>query len=218
MFLQRLHHSREDDILRHLKQLLTVVMVTIASGCVTLPTGPSVNVLPAPGKPFGQFQLEDATCRTWAEHSIGISPQELQNQSVVSGAAIGTVVGAGAGALLGAASGHAGAGAAIGAGSGLLVGSAVGSDSGRLYGQEAQRRYDNTYVQCMVANGNQVALQQRRRRRVMVVAPPLPPGYYYAPQGTAYQPYPPPGQGYYAPPAPASPGYPPPGTPPPPGQ
>ncbi|MDR3430811.1 MAG: glycine zipper family protein, partial [Rouxiella aceris] len=69
-------------------------------------------MLPAQGKPFTQFQAEDANCRKWAEQSIGISPQEAQNQSTVSGAAIGTLGGAGVGALLGSASGHAGAGAA----------------------------------------------------------------------------------------------------------
>jgi hypothetical protein len=217
LILHRLNPNREDDILRHLQRFLAVVMVAMASGCVTLPTGPSVTVLPAPGKPFSQFQAEDATCRKWAEQSIGISPQEVQNQSVMSGAAVGTVVGAGVGALLGAASGHAGAGAAIGAGSGLLVGSAVGSDSGRVYGQEAQRRYDNTYMQCMAAYDNQVAVQERRRRRVLVVPPPPPAGYYYAPPVPVYQPsYAPPG--YYPPTVPVSPGYPPPGTPPPPGQ
>jgi outer membrane lipoprotein SlyB len=202
--------------LKYSQRFIYLCLVAIASGCATLPAGPSVNVLPPPGKPFNQFQAEDATCRKWAEQAIGLSPRDVQNQNLLSGAAIGTVVGAGAGALLGAASGHAGAGAALGAGSGLLVGSAIGSDSGRMYGQEAQRRYDNTYVQCMVANGNQVAVRELRRRRVLVVPPPLPPGYYYAPSGSAYQPpVMPSGPEYNIPPAPTSPAYPPPGTPPP---
>lgn len=127
-----------------------------AGGCATLPAGPSVTVMPTPGKPFDQFMREDAECREWAARSIGMSSQEAANQSTVSGATVGTVLGAGAGALLGAASGHPGAGAAIGAGSGLLLGTAVGSSQGQLYGEEAQRRYDNTYLQCMYAKGNQV--------------------------------------------------------------
>jgi len=148
-------------------------MLLVFSGCATLPTGPSVNVMPAPGKPFDQFMAEDATCRRWAERQIGMSPQETSNQSAVSGAAVGTVLGAGAGALLGAASGHPGAGAAIGAGSGLLFGTAAGASSGQAYGYEAQRRYDNTYVQCMYSKGNQVP--GTVRRPVRRYAPP--PGY-----------------------------------------
>jgi hypothetical protein len=184
------------------QQFLCVVIVATVSGCVTLPTGPSVNVLPAPGKPFSQFQVEDANCRRWAEQAIGISPQEVQNQNVVSGAAVGALAGAGVGALLGAASGHSGAGAAIGAGSGLLMGSTVGSDSGQVYGAQAQRRYDNAYVQCMYANGNQVPGVVRERRRRVIVMPPPPP---------EYDPSSAPANDYSSP----DPSYPPPGTPPP---
>jgi len=101
----------------------------------------------------------------------------------VNGAAIGTVLGAGIGALLGAASGNAGAGAAIGAGGGLLAGTATGADSGQVYGQQAQRRYDNTYLQCMYASGNQIPGTVRRsyRQRSIPAQPPTPPDYVDAP-------------------------------------
>jgi hypothetical protein len=145
-------------------------------GCATMPTGPSVNVLPAPGKPFDQFMAEDAVCRQWAERQVGMNAQDTANQNTVTGAAVGTVIGAGAGALLGAATGHPAAGAAIGAGSGLLVGTASGASSGEVYGSEAQRRYDNTYVQCMYSKGNQVPGVVRRPAR-RYYAPPPPPGY-----------------------------------------
>jgi hypothetical protein len=146
------------------------------SGCATLPTGPSVMVLPAPGKPFEVFQAEDASCRRWAEQQVGMRPQDNYNQNAVSGAAVGTVLGAGVGALLGAASGNAGAGAAIGAGSGLLLGTASGSDSGQVYGQQAQRRYDNSYLQCMYASGNQIPGSSRRvyRQPRRTASPPPP--------------------------------------------
>lgn len=154
------------------------------SGCATLPTGPSVMVLPPQGKPFAQFQTEDAQCRQWARQSIGMSPQEAANQNTLTGAAVGTAIGAGLGAAIGAASGHAGTGAAIGAGSGLLIGTASGADSGRVYGWEAQRRYDIAYQQCMYAQGNIIpstmySAPARRVRRAY--PPPPPPGYYYAP-------------------------------------
>jgi hypothetical protein len=160
-----------------LKSALLLVPL-IFSGCATLPTGPSVNVLPAPGKPFDQFMAEDATCRQYAERQIGMSPQETANQNAVTGAGVGTVIGAGAGALLGAASGHPGAGAAIGAGTGLLFGTAAGASSGQVYGGEAQRRYDNTYLQCMYSKGNQVPSAVRRPVRRYYAAPP---DLYYAP-------------------------------------
>jgi uncharacterized protein YcfJ len=138
-------------------------------------------VLPAPGKPFEVFQSEDAACRRWAQQQIGMSVQDNYNQNQVSGAAVGTLVGAGVGALLGAASGHAGAGAAIGAGSGLLVGTATGANAGQLYGQEAQRRYDNSYLQCMYASDNQIPGRTIIRSYPQRTPPSIPPDYIDAP-------------------------------------
>jgi len=163
------------------KILCFIVLLTLA-GCATVPTGPSVLVLPAPGKPFEVFQVDDITCRQWAERQIGISPQEAMSQSTASGAVVGTMVGAGIGAALGAAAGNTGAGAAIGAGSGLLVGTSSGASAGQYYGYEAQRRYDNAYLQCMFAKGNQIPGAGQRTRRVRRTAPPPPPGYESSPQ------------------------------------
>jgi hypothetical protein len=126
------------------------------SGCATVPTGPSVTVLPAPGKPFDVFRTEDATCRQWAQQQLGISPQQAYESNVATGAVAGTAIGAGLGAAVGSASGHAGEGALIGAAGGLLVGTSAGANAGQASGREAQRRYDNAYVQCMYSYGNQV--------------------------------------------------------------
>ena len=82
------------------------LMLLALSGCATLPTGPSVMVLPAPGKPFEVFQSEDAACRRYAEQRVGMAPQDNYNQNAVSGAAVGTVLGAGVGALLALIVGH----------------------------------------------------------------------------------------------------------------
>ncbi len=102
----------------------------ILGGCATVPTGPSVAIFPAPGKPFEQFQADDAICRQWASERIGISPQETANSNTVTGAAAGTAIGAGLGAAIGAAGGHVGTGAAIGAGTGLIFGTLAGADRG----------------------------------------------------------------------------------------
>jgi hypothetical protein len=138
--------------------------------------GPSVRVLPGDGKPFEQFQTDDGLCRQWAGQQIGISPQETVNRNATTGAAVGTMLGAGVGALFGAAAGDPAAGAAIGAGSGLLLGTASGADAGNAYGWEAQRRYDNAYVQCMYAKGNLVPGVSRTMSYSRRYAPPSP--YY----------------------------------------
>ena len=171
---------------------IPVLCAILMAGCVTLPTGPSVSVFPAPGKPYDLFLSEDSTCRQAAERQIGIQPQQIADQNTARGAVVGTAIGAGVGAALGAASGNSGAGAAIGAASGLLVGSSSGSDEGRYEAREAQWRYDTAYLQCMYSHGNQVYNPgQRYYRQPPVIVRPYSPGYGYAPPD--YRPiYPPP--------------------------
>ena len=159
---------------------LLLVLLTLG-GCATLPTGPSVLVLPPPDKPFEQFQADDAICRQWAAQQIGMSPQETVNQNTATGAVVGTAIGAGLGAAIGAASGNAGAGAAIGAGTGLLFGTASGANAGQVYGYEAQRRYDISYQQCMYAKGNQIPGTVTRTRTIRRAPPPPPPPGYGSP-------------------------------------
>jgi hypothetical protein len=74
-----------------------------------------------------------------------------------------------------------GAGAAIGAGTGLLLGSAAGSSyaAGSYYA--VQRRYDNAYVQCMYAKGNQVPRYRRPGRSAPRRSYDLPPPAAYPP-------------------------------------
>lgn len=152
-----------------------LLMFLVVGGCATVPTGPSVMVLPAPGKPFEVFQAEDANCRRWASQQIGMTPQEIVNQNTATGAVVGTVVGAGLGAAIGAVSGNPGMGAAVGAGSGLLGGTVAGANAGQVYGWEAQRRYDIAYEQCMYANGNQIPSAEQRNQRYYRTPPPPPP-------------------------------------------
>lgn len=181
---------------------IAVLCVILMAGCVTLPTGPSVRVFPAPGKPYDLFMSEDLTCRQAAERQIGILPQQVADQNTARGAAVGTAIGAGVGAAIGAASGNAGAGAAIGAAGGLLVGSTSGADAGRYEAREAQWRYDTVYLQCMYSHGNQVYNPRPRYyRRRAVIVPPSSQEYEYEPPD--YRPlYPPPNT---PPPAPSVP-------------
>lgn len=164
------------------------LLVLLLGGCATVPTGPSVMVMPPPGKPFEEFQADDAVCRQWAAQQIGQTPQEAANKSTATGAAAGTLIGAGLGAAIGSASGHWGEGAAIGAGSGLLVGTATGANAGQVSGQEAQRRYDIAYSQCMYARGNQVpGMSGTQYRRVRRPPPPPPPPPDLGPEPPMYQ-------------------------------
>ncbi len=139
----------------------TPTLVTLAlafTACATIPAGPSVMVLPGSQKSFETFQAEDEICRSWADHSIGVSPAHAAGERTVAGAAVGTAMGAAAGAAIGAASGAAGPGAAIGAGAGLLMGTAGGASQGERTGMSLQRRYDTAYMQCMYAKGNQIPM------------------------------------------------------------
>ena len=97
--------------------VLLLPLIGLLSACATVPTGPSVMVLPAVGKPFDQFQVDDMLCRQYAQTQTGVPPGEAGTQSTVNTAVLGMLLGAGAGAAIGAAAGDAGLGAAVGAGS-----------------------------------------------------------------------------------------------------
>jgi hypothetical protein len=144
-------------------------------GCAPrAPAGPTVMALPAKGEAFARFERHDATCRQYATTQTGgVSPGRGAASSGVGSAVIGTGVGAAAGALLGSVSGHAGAGAAIGAGSGLLAGSLLGGARGRRSAESVQSRYNMSYTQCMIANGEDI------------IPPTPPPTVYVAPYPSA---------------------------------
>lgn len=125
--------------------------------------------MPAPGKPFDQFRADDAVCREFARQQLGVNPNEVAQQQVVTGAAAGAALGAATGALMG--HGHEGA-AGSGAGAGLIVGSAAGAGAASQSRLILQRRYDIAYEQCMYAKGNQVPGFAPPR---YAAPPPLPP-------------------------------------------
>ena len=158
--------------------LLALFTVVALSGCATLPTGPTVTVIPSPGKPFEVFMADEGVCREWAQQQIGgASPSQTANENLAAGAVVGTMVGAGLGALIGAATGNAGAGAAIGAGAGLLGGTSIGGNAAMASEVQLQRRYDLAYQQCMYAKGNQIPGAVRRPTRGYGTPPPPPPNY-----------------------------------------
>jgi outer membrane lipoprotein SlyB len=142
--------------------------------------------LPGTGKSFEQFRSDDAECRQYAQYQIGgASADQAAIDSGVRSAAVGTVVGALAGAAMG---GHQGAG--VGAGTGLLFGSIAGSGAAQNSEHMTQRSYDNAYIQCMYAKGEQVptsgVISRRRVQSIERISPeaaypPPPPLDYAAP-------------------------------------
>lgn len=156
----------------------------LLAGCVTLPMGPGVMVLPGDGKDFEQFKYDDAVCREWASQQTGITTNKAATDAALSGAAVGTAVGAAGGAAVGAAAGSPATGAAVGSGVGLLTGTAVGADRAADAQWLVQRRYDVAYMQCMYAEGHEIPMprgyQQPLTSQDSAAArrniPPPPPG------------------------------------------
>lgn len=165
------------------------ILTTVSlGGCATIPSGPSILVLPGSGKTFDQFQADNVVCRQFAEAQVGgTGASAALEKSQVKSAAAGALVG---GALGAAAAG--GRGAGIGAASGLAFGSLVGSEAGSSSSSEFQRRYDNAYAQCMYAKGNQIPVAGQRPTTMRSYPPPPSdtPRYYGTPPPDAAVPPP----------------------------
>jgi hypothetical protein len=137
----------------------TLVLLPLALGlgaCATVPSGPSVMVLPGSTKTFEEFQMDDAVCRQWAQQQTGTTAGKASSNTTATGAVVGTAVGAAAGAAIGAAAGNPGTGAAIGAGTGLVGGTAIGAGQGYGAYHSVQQRYNMAFMQCHYAKGNQI--------------------------------------------------------------
>lgn len=150
----------------------------LLGGCVSMPSGPSVMVLPGSEKNFDQFRADDMECRQFASSQVGGStPDSAAESSGLKSAAVGAAVGAAAGAIIG---GH--RSAAAGAGTGLIIGGAAGAGAASGSQRTLQQRYDIGYTQCMYAKGHKIpsaARYENTRRPVSSYTqspPPPPPG------------------------------------------
>ncbi len=161
------------------RSIFAVSFLGVLAGCVTVPNGPSIAVMPAPGKPFDLFVSEDKECRQFAQQSIGgATAQQAANNSAVESIAVGTALGAVAGAAMGGGGQN---GAGTGAAIGMLGGAAMGSEASQYSGREAQRRYDIAYEQCMYAKGNQLPQSAAYQPRAIYSQPPAPGQSYNSP-------------------------------------
>lgn len=152
-----------------------LIAALLLAGCTTIPTGPSMLVLPGTGRSFDDFRADEMLCRQFAQDQVsGVTANQAAVDSGVKSATVGALVGAAAGAAIGG-----GRGAGVGAGAGLLLGSAAGAESANVSGYAAQRRYDNGYIQCMYARGHRVPVSGNYtpEKPRPVYYPPPPPGY-----------------------------------------
>lgn len=169
------------------KKAICLALALSLAGCASMPSGPNVRVMPAPGKPFDQFQAENQICKDFAQQQLGKDPNDLSQQQLLGGALAGAALGAAAGAILGQGSGSA---VATGAGLGGVLGSAVGGSSGGDSRMTMQHRYDIAYQQCMYSKGNQVP--GYTAPSYTPPPPPTTPPATTAPAPSSYYPPPPP--------------------------
>lgn len=158
-----------------------VCLVALAGCAAPVAQGPRVAVMPPHGKPLEVFSAEDQTCRSYVEQTAGA---QSDGSTVAASAVIGTVIGAAVGAAVGGRHDH----TANGAAAGLVMGTAVGLNHSAVAAEEAQRRYDIAYEQCMSTKNNMPG------RTVYRVPVPSPAVVAAAPYSMA-APYPPPPPG-----------------------
>jgi hypothetical protein len=160
---------------KNVRALIAGLTVTaVLSSCAAPPIGPTVQVMPTPGKPFDLFVQEENGCKAYAQSQIA-GAVEQANNSAVGAAVLTTALGAASGALVGG-----GYGARVGTAGGAVAGADIAAGSSAAAQGTIQQRYDGAYSQCMYSKGNQV------------------PGYEPAPPPAV----PAPGPANYAPPAP----------------
>jgi hypothetical protein len=161
------------------KTLWALLPVLLLGACASpMPPGPHVTVMPAPGKPFEQFRMEDQECRNYAQSSIGTEPAKASNETVAQSAVVGGLIGA----AIGSAMGGRHDGTAMGASMGVLAGTSAGASQSSRTAYDLQRRYDVAYSQCMYAKGNQLpqaGYQPATRQNAPRYLPP--PAYYPPP-------------------------------------
>lgn len=146
---------------------LAAALLLALAACTSVPTGPSVMVLPGDGRTFEHFRFDDHECRQFALAQSGATAEDASTGSGVKSAAIGAGVGAIAGAVIGGRQG-----AAVGAGTGVAIGSVAGAGAAQHSARTAQNRYDIGYQQCMYAKGHKIPVSARFERRAASPATP----------------------------------------------
>lgn len=132
------------------------VALLALGACASVPTGPTVPVMPGTGKSLDQFRADDAVCQHYALEQIGGTPPE----QAATGSGSATVSPAN--------------GVATGAAMAEKRGAGVGA--ARTSSYDMQRRYDLGYIQCMYAQGHRVPVLGPMAVRPAQASHPSPPG------------------------------------------
>jgi hypothetical protein len=135
--------------------IISAGLATALAGCAATPMGPTVQVMPGPGKTFDAFQSDQASCKTYAAGQVQ-GQADAANQRAVGAAMLTTALSAGVGAAVGGSVGDAATGAAVGAATGAGTGAAIGANGSSYDQMNIQQQYDNAFSQCMYAKGEQV--------------------------------------------------------------
>jgi uncharacterized protein YcfJ len=138
------------QLLRRLWMPGILAPIVLLAACAQPPMGPTVPVMPGPGKSFDAFRYDQSVCEQYAQQMVAGQVQNANMQGV-GAAAVTTVLGAGLGAAIGG-----GRGAAIGAASGAGIGTGIGASSSANAQYSIQQQYDNAYAQCMYSKGEAV--------------------------------------------------------------
>jgi hypothetical protein len=129
---------------------LTVLLAATAlTGCVTVPSGPTIPVMPGRDKSFAEFQADQQFCERYAHDRVA-GRVDAENDKIARNTIIGTALGT----ALGAAIGGDTRGAVAGGAAGAAVGASSAHPGYRQY--SAQRQYNIAYAQCMDYRGNDV--------------------------------------------------------------
>ena len=166
----------------HKTALSSMIGLLFLEACSVTPTGPSIRLLPPPGKDFTLFIAEQETCKHYATSQIA-GTADTANEKAIGTALIGTALGAVLGGAIGG-----GRGAGQGAAAGAVVGSAVGLGPNLSSQRMIQNNYDNAFAQCMASKGNivpqQIYIQPGYRvpPSVIYTSPYLPPPIPNSPQ------------------------------------
>ena len=112
--------------------------IVLLAACAQPPMGPTVPVMPGPGKSFDAFRYDQSVCEQYAQQMVA---GQVQNANMQGG--LGAAIGGGRGA-------------AIGAASGAGIGTGIGASSSANAQYSIQQQYDNAYAQCMYSKGEAV--------------------------------------------------------------
>ncbi|MCC8400453.1 peptidoglycan-binding protein [Paraburkholderia sp. MMS20-SJTN17] len=122
----------------------------VLGACADTPLGPTVQVMPGSAIPFRVFQQNQEECKQYAQSQVA-GEAESANRSAVGSALLGVALGT----ALGAATGDS-QGAGVGAAAGAVTGTAAGATGSQVAQASIQDQYNNAYMQCMYAKGNQI--------------------------------------------------------------